>query len=84
MNLTTVIGALAAIGTTVSFIPQVVQIIKTKNTDGISLGMYIIFTAGISMWLIYGILLVDWPIIAANVVTLMLALSILILKIKNG
>jgi MtN3 and saliva related transmembrane protein len=84
MTLTTLIGTLAATGTTISFIPQVVQIIKTRNTEGISLIMYIIFTTGITLWLIYGIMLNDLPIIIANVITLILALTILILKIKNG
>lgn len=84
MNIITLIGALAATGTTLSFVPQVARIIKTKNTEGISLLMYIIFTTGITLWLIYGILLGDWPIIAANLVTLALAMIILILKIKNG
>jgi len=84
MNLTTTIGLLAAIGTTTAFIPQVIQIIKTRNTIGVSLVMYIIFTLGIMFWLAYGILLNDVPIIMANSITLILALTILFLKIKNG
>ncbi len=84
MTLPTLIGTLAATGTTVSFIPQVVQIIKTRNTEGISLIMYIIFTTGITLWLVYGIILNDLPIIIANTITLILALTILLLKIKNG
>jgi len=84
MNLTTTIGLLAAVGTTTAFIPQVIQIIKTKNTRGVSLFMYIIFTSGIILWLTYGLLLNDVPIIIANAVTLILAATILFLKIKNG
>ena len=84
MNITTTIGLLAATGTTTAFIPQVMQIIKTHDTKGISLVMYIVFTIGIMLWLVYGILLNDIPIILANIVTLILALSILFLKIKNG
>jgi MtN3 and saliva related transmembrane protein len=84
MNLTTLIGVLAAIGTTVAFIPQVLQILKTRNTESISLFMYIIFTTGVALWMVYGILLMDLPIIIANAVTLALALTILILKIRNG
>lgn len=84
MNLTTIVGLLAATGTTTAFIPQVLQIIKTQNTKGISLFMYIIFTIGITLWLTYGILLNDIPIIVANAITLILALTILFLKVKNG
>lgn len=84
MDLITTIGLLAATGTTTAFIPQVLQIIKTQNTKGISLVMYIIFTIGILFWLTYGILLGDIPIIVANSITLVLALTILFLKIKNG
>jgi len=84
MNYTTIIGLIAAFCTTVSFIPQVIQILKTKETKGISLVMYIIFTTGIASWLIYGIMLKDIPIIAANTVTFLLALTILIFKIKHG
>lgn len=84
MNLTTTIGLLAAVGTTTAFIPQVIQIIKTKNTRGVSLFMYIIFTSGIILWLTYGLLLNDVPIIIANAITLILAATILFLKIKNG
>ncbi|MDP1747556.1 MAG: SemiSWEET transporter [Bacteroidota bacterium] len=84
MNLTTMVGLLAATGTTIAFVPQVLQIIKTQDTKGISLFMYIIFTIGIVFWLTYGILLSDIPIIIANSVTLILAITILFLKIKNG
>ena len=84
MNLTTVIGLFAATCTTASFIPQVVQILKTRNTKGISLIMYIIFTFGIFCWLIYGIMLGEAPIIVANALTFSLALTILIFKIKHG
>ncbi len=84
MNLTTSIGLLAAAGTTSAFVPQVIQIIKTRDTKGISLVMYIIFTIGIMLWIAYGILVNDTPIIIANVITLISALTILFLKIKNG
>lgn len=84
MNLTTTIGLLAAVGTTSAFIPQVIQIIKTHDTKGVSLVMYIIFTLGIILWLTYGMLLNDIPIIVANTITLILAITILFLKIKNG
>ncbi|MBL7888154.1 MAG: SemiSWEET transporter [Bacteroidia bacterium] len=84
MDITTIIGLLAATCTTASFVPQVVQILKTKNTQGISLGMYVIFTFGIACWLVYGFYLNELPIIIANSITLILAATILIFKIKHG
>ncbi len=84
MDLIHMIGFVAAFCTAASFVPQVIQIIRTKDTKGISLGMYVVFTTGIICWLIYGILLNDFPIIAANAFTLLFASTILILKIKNG
>jgi MtN3 and saliva related transmembrane protein len=78
------IGSLAAILTTVSFIPQVWQICKTRHTQDISLRMYLLFTCGVGLWLIYGILLAAWPIIIANAVTLLLAGTVLILKLRHG
>ncbi|HRG37817.1 MAG TPA: SemiSWEET transporter [Bacteroidia bacterium] len=84
MNFVTILGFLAAIGTTGSFIPQVIHIVKTKDTKGISLSMYIIFTSGVLCWLLYGCFLGSPPIIVANAVTLILAITILILKIKWG
>lgn len=76
-------GYIAAFCTTVAFIPQVLRILKTKDTQAISLGMYTIFTFGIAMWLIYGVLLDNLPMIAANLITLILALIILLYKIKS-
>jgi MtN3 and saliva related transmembrane protein len=84
MNFATIIGLLAATCTTISFVPQVVQILKTKNTKGISLGMYILFTFGIACWLVYGFYLGELPIIIANAITLVLASTILVFKIKHG
>ncbi len=84
MNLTDLIGAVAATLTTVSFVPQAVRIIRTRHTQDISLPMYALFSIGILLWLIYGILIGDAPIIAANIVTLALSLTILILKLRWG
>lgn len=77
-------GYLAAILTTSSFIPQAVKTLRSRNTAGISLAMYVIFTAGVTLWLVYGIYLVSWPMILANTVTLLLSLSILLLKLRHG
>jgi MtN3 and saliva related transmembrane protein len=75
-------GYLAAILTTLSFLPQAIKTIKEKNTEGISLIMYSMFTAGVLFWLMYGLFINDLPIIVANMVTLILAVSILYLKVK--
>jgi MtN3 and saliva related transmembrane protein len=82
MNFTELIGYAAAVLTTIAFIPQVLHTWRMRSGRGVSLGMYSIFTSGVALWLCYGILLEAWPIIAANVVTLTLALSILALKIR--
>lgn len=84
MTFTDFIGFAAATLTTVAFVPQAWQIWTTRNGSGISLGKYAIFTAGVALWLAYGVLLGAWPIIAANVVTLALALFILVMKIRVG
>jgi len=82
LNTTTIIGLIAAVCTTASFLPQAIQTIKTKDTKGISLSMYTLFTVGTILWLVYGILSTSYPIIVANIVTVILALIILTYKIK--
>ena len=76
------IGFFAGFCTTVAFFPQAVKVWKTKSTKDISLYMFIIFTAGVFSWLIYGIIISDLPLILANAVTLVLSLFILVYKIK--
>ena len=80
--MTDILGFLAASLTTFSFLPQAVKTIKTKDTSGISLVMYSMFTLGILGWLIYGFLKQDIPLFLANLVTFILASTILGLKIK--
>lgn len=82
MEISFIIGNIAAVLTSISFLPQAIQVIKTKNTKAISLPMYILFTLGIILWLIYGILKEDFPIIMSNIVTISLASIILFHKIK--
>ncbi|WP_345303880.1 SemiSWEET transporter [Lysobacter hankyongensis] len=77
-------GYLAAAMTTLAFVPQAVKTIRTRDTRSISLGMYVVFTAGIAMWLIYGIALNSVPMILANIVTFLLSATILGLKLKHG
>ena len=77
-------GYLAAACTTLSFVPQAAKTIRTRDTSGISLWMYVVFTFGIACWFGYGILLGSWPMIASNAVTFVLAATILALKLKHG
>ncbi|HEU0306257.1 MAG TPA: SemiSWEET transporter [Lysobacter sp.] len=77
-------GFVAATLTTFSFVPQAVKTIRTRDTRGISLWMYVTFTVGIAFWLGYGLFLESWPMIVANVVTLALSLTILSLKLRYG
>jgi MtN3 and saliva related transmembrane protein len=78
------VGSLAAILTTASFIPQAWLTFKTRDVSGISLGMYSVFTVGVSLWLTYGLLLRVWPIVISNVITLGLALGILVMRLMFG
>jgi MtN3 and saliva related transmembrane protein len=78
------VGYLAAALTTLAFVPQAVQTIRTRDTRGISLGMYVVFTIGIAFWLVYGIALGSMPMILSNVVTFLLSATILGLKLKHG
>lgn len=82
MNLTDLIGTLAAILTTISFLPQALHTFRTKDVRGISLSMYSAFTLGVAMWLVYGLLLGAWPVVIANVITLALASAILVMKLR--
>ena len=75
------VGYLAALLTTSSFVPQAVLTLRTRDVSGISLTMYGAFTLGVALWLLYGIVLGEWPIIAANAVTLALATTILVTKL---
>jgi MtN3 and saliva related transmembrane protein len=76
------LGFVAATLTSVSFVPQAWHTFKTRDVRGISLGMYSAFTMGVACWLVYGLLLGAWPIVAANGVTLMLAATILVMKLR--
>ena len=77
------IGYLAAILTTVSFVPQAWHTFRTRDVSGISLGMYAAFTLGVALWFAYGVVLRSWPITIANAITLALALSILGMKLRH-
>ncbi|MEM0359748.1 MAG: SemiSWEET transporter [Candidatus Diapherotrites archaeon] len=78
------LGFAAGFLTTISFLPQAVKAWKTKSTRDISLPMYILFVLGVFCWVVYGFIINSLPLLAANIVTLLLALFILFLKIKQG
>ena len=82
MNWIDWVGTVAACLTTTSFIPQAWQTFRTRDVSGISLGMYSLVTVGVALWLVYGILLMAWPIIIANAITTSLALMILVMKLR--
>ncbi|OGI39638.1 MAG: hypothetical protein A2140_10090 [Candidatus Muproteobacteria bacterium RBG_16_62_13] len=82
MDTSTVLGIAAGSLTTLAFIPQVIRTWRTRSTHDISLGMFLLFSTGLVLWLVYGVLTGSWPIIIANTVTLVLALTILYFKLR--
>ena len=84
ISLISFIGFAAAFCTTAAYLPQVIRIWRTRSTADISLSMFSAMTFGVVLWLVYGIAIDSWPIIACNSVTLGLASTILILKLRHG
>lgn len=82
MDFVSLIGLAAATLTTVSFVPQVIRVWRTRSTRDLSLPMYLVFTVGIALWLVYGLMIDDLPVILANVITLALAAVILFFKLR--
>jgi MtN3 and saliva related transmembrane protein len=82
--LTTLIGLGAATLTTASFLPQVIKAWRSRSTHDISLGMFTLMATGNSLWLFYGVLISDLPLVAANLITLGLSGTILALKLRYG
>jgi MtN3 and saliva related transmembrane protein len=80
----TLIGLIAAICTTCSFLPQVIKILRSKKTKDVSFLMYAILSTGLFLWLIYGFILKDFPLILANSISLALSMCVLFLKIRHG
>jgi MtN3 and saliva related transmembrane protein len=78
-----IVGYCAAFLTTIAFLPQAIQSWRSRDVSGISLGMYSLFTTGVGLWLVYGIIIEKWPLIVANALTFALALSILVLKLQH-
>jgi MtN3 and saliva related transmembrane protein len=81
MEIITAIGLLAGFCTTIAFLPQAIKTWKTKSAKDLSLGMYSIFLTGVLLWLTYGFLISDLPIILTNLATMLLAVSILYFKL---
>ena len=82
MDFATALGLMAGTLTTAAYLPQVVKTWKSKSADGISWSMLIILCVGVTLWLAYGVYIHDWPVICANLLTLILSSLILGLKIR--
>ncbi len=82
MTLIEALSYVAALLTTASFVPQALLTLRTRNVAGVSLGMYAAFSGGVALWGVYGLLTRQWAIVAANGVTLALALVILVTKLR--
>jgi MtN3 and saliva related transmembrane protein len=78
------VSGIAAILTTGAFVPQALHIIRHKETKAISLLMYVAFASGVALWLVFGVMIDNWPMIVANAITLMLALAIVGMKLRYG
>ena len=78
------IGYSAATLTTAAFVPQAIKTIRSRETHAISFWMYLMFTVGIALWFVYGVALGSWPVIVSNVLTFLLAATILALKVRWG
>ena len=83
MNYTINIGFIAAFLTSIAFIPQVIKVLRDKQTEGVSLSMYLMFVSGVFFWIVYGFLIQDMAILIANTLTFSLAFPVLIVVIKN-
>jgi MtN3 and saliva related transmembrane protein len=77
----TVVGGIAAVLSTVSFVPQATKIIRSRDTSGISTGMYLVTVAGFTLWTAYGVMQTAWPLIASNSICLILSAFILTMKL---
>ena len=82
MESATTLGLVAGTLTTVAFLPQVVKTWKSRSAKDISLGMFLLFSSGVFLWIIYGISIGAMPVIIANVVTLVLAMIIVVFKLR--
>ncbi len=72
MNVITSVGMIAGLFTTIAFLPQVLKTHRSRSANDISIGMYLLFSLGLILWLVYGLAIKSWPVIIANSVTLIL------------
>jgi MtN3 and saliva related transmembrane protein len=84
MSTELLVSAAAATLTTAAFVPQALHIIRHKETRAISLFMYVSFASGVALWLLFGAMIGNWPIVASNAITLVLALAIIAMKLRYG
>ncbi len=84
MDVANVTGLLAGALTTIAFLPQLIHTWKTRSTKDVSLGMFLTFTTGVFLWIVYGMLINSVPVVAANAVTFILAAAILVFKLRYG
>lgn len=78
----TILGSAAAVCTTGAFVPQVVRVVRLKRADEISLSTFSVFAVGTFVWAVFGKLIGSWPIILANAITFVLAMTIVFLKLS--
>ena len=78
------IGLIAGVLTTVAFVPQLLKIYASKSGKDVSARMFVMFSIGVALWLVYGILIRSAPVIIANLVTLLLSIAIMGLKVYYG
>lgn len=83
MSWTDLLGYIAAFCTTVAFVPQAWRVHRTRSTGDLSLGMFLLFTTGVALWLAYGVLIGSTPVVIANILTLLLAGYILVMKLTE-
>src|SRR5262245_22188972 len=76
------VGYAAGFLATAAFVPQVAKTFRERRARDISLGMYVLFCAGVGLWLVYGLLIASWPVIVSNSVTLVLSGAVLVLKLR--
>ena len=77
-----ILGYISATLTTIAFLPQIIKTIQTKSAKDVSMGMFVLFTIGVFLWIIYGVLTRTYPVLIANAVIFCLAFAQIILKIK--
>jgi MtN3 and saliva related transmembrane protein len=81
-SMANIIGGVAGVLTTVAFVPQVIKTWRTRRADDLSIGMLLLFTLGVALWGAYGLLVGAMPVIAANGVTLILAVAMVVMKLR--